>query len=43
MKKLLTALFLVSVMLLSLSGCGNNTLLNPRKPVELTFWHVYGE
>ena len=43
MKKTCLALFLAFTMLLSLAGCGNKTLLDPKEPVELTFWHVYGE
>ena len=42
MKKILALLF--SVMLVfSLTGCSEPTLLDPNNPVTLTFWHVYGE
>lgn len=43
MKKSLLSLFLVFTMLLPLAGCGSKSSLNPKEPVELTFWHVYGE
>ncbi len=43
MKRKHLALFLLLATLLSLVGCGEKTLLDPKEPVELTFWHVYGE
>ncbi|MBQ8276348.1 MAG: carbohydrate ABC transporter substrate-binding protein [Clostridia bacterium] len=43
MKKI-AALILAGLFLLSLfSGCADKTLLDPRDPVTLTIWHVYGE
>lgn len=43
MKKL-TAVFLVGLLLLTmLSGCADKTSLDPKNPVMLTMWHVYGE
>ncbi len=39
-----TALILVAALLLIvLSGCAENTTLDPDEPVTLTMWHVYGE
>lgn len=43
MKRKHLALFLLLSVLLSLAGCGEKSLLEPKEPVELTFWHVYGE
>ncbi len=43
MKRKHLALFLLLTLLLSLAGCGEKSLLDPKDPVELTFWHVYGE
>lgn len=35
---------LLSVMLMfGITGCSENTLLDPTDPVTLTLWHVYGE
>ena len=42
--KRITALALCALMLLGLlSGCGEKTTLDKKKPVTLNFWHVYGE
>ena len=42
MKKIL--LLLVSLaFIISSSGCGAGSELDPDKPVTLTLWHVYGE
>ncbi len=43
--KRLTALLLTAAFSLSLllTGCGEKTTLNPKDPVSLTLWHVYGE
>lgn len=43
MKKRVLSLLLSVALLLALSGCGEDTLLNKREPVTVTFWHVYGE
>ncbi len=43
MKKKIISLFLATLLLCTLGGCGSRTLLDPKDPVELTFWHVYGE
>lgn len=43
MKKRILSLLLSAALLLTLSGCGEDTLLNKREPVTVTFWHVYGE
>lgn len=37
------AMLLAVLMLAALAGCRRNTLLNPRRPVTLSFWHIYGE
>ena len=37
------ALMLSVLMLIGLTGCGEQTLLDPENPVTLTLWHVYGE
>ncbi len=43
MKKF-TALFLTGLIsLLLLTGCSDKTKLDPKNPVTLTMWHVYGE
>lgn len=35
---------LLSVMLMfGITGCSENTLLDPTDPDTLTLWHVYGE
>lgn len=37
-------LFLMGLFCLSLlTGCSDKTELDPKKPVTLTMWHVYGE
>ncbi len=45
MKTKILSLLLAAALLLSLAltGCGSKSLLDPNDPVELTFWHVYGE
>lgn len=43
MKMKITALLLAILMLLPLAACGSDSLLDPKHPVELEFWHVYGE
>ena len=43
MKKRILSLLLSAALLLALSACGEDTLLNKREPVTVTFWHVYGE
>lgn len=43
MKKRVLSLLLSVALLLTLSACGEDTLLNKREPVTVTFWHVYGE
>ena len=36
-------LMLSVLLLIGLTGCGEQTLLDPENPVTLTLWHVYGE
>lgn len=47
MKKIIVFLVTGILLLLSLSGCqsisGVKTLLDPKEPVTLNIWHVYGE
>lgn len=45
MKKTITILLatLMLILPLQLGGCAEKTLLDPRDPVTLTMWHVYGE
>ncbi len=43
MKKTMLALLLLFIPVFALSGCAEKSLLNPKEPVTLTFWHVYGE
>ena len=43
MKNRMLALTLLSALLLVLSGCAENSLLDEKDPVTLNFWHVYGE
>lgn len=43
MKRKWLSLLLILTLVLPLAGCGEKTLLSPDDPVELTFWHVYGE
>ena len=31
-----------SLLILIITGCGNNILLNPNEPVIITLWHNYG-
>ncbi len=44
MKKIF-ALFIIAlgIIMLSLAGCSEQTTLNPKNPVTLSMWHVYGE
>jgi len=41
--KRMIALLLSALLLLSLIGCADASLLSPKAPVTLSFWHVYGE
>jgi len=43
MKKSLTLILAALLLLLSITGCSEKTLLDARKPVTLSMWHVYGE
>lgn len=43
MKKRIVFLLLLAALTFVLSGCGEKTLLSKDEPVQLTFWHVYGE
>ena len=43
MKKQGYAIFMAFIMIFALTGCGNQSLLSAKEPVELTMWHVYGE
>ena len=43
MRKRFLPLLLSAVLLLALSGCGEDTLLEKNDPVTVDFWHVYGE
>lgn len=44
MKKTLPIVILLCILSLLLFGCNRQeTLLDPKKPVTLTMWHVYGE
>ena len=43
MKKHTLALLLVSVLVFTLTSCGEKSLLRETDPVTLNFWHVYGE
>ena len=37
------AILMAVIMVFALTGCGNQSLLSAKEPVELTMWHVYGE
>lgn len=43
MKKIVTILCLSLIFLLGLTGCMDNSKLDPDKPVTLSVWHIYGE
>ena len=43
MKKRIVPMLLLAALILTLSGCGEKTLLDRKKPVTINFWHVYGE
>ena len=43
MKKCMLPLLLLAALLLALTGCGEETLLDKNDPVTVNFWHVYGE
>ena len=43
MKKQGYAILMAVIMIFALTGCGNQSLLSAKEPVELTMWHVYGE
>lgn len=44
MKKIISLFLVIICSMATLSGCyKRNTLLDPKKPVTLTMWHVYGE
>ncbi len=47
MKKTISYLLILTILILTLSGCQNmgskKTLLDPTNPVTLSIWHVYGE
>jgi len=42
MKKAISLFLTLLLMLGCLSGCGNDSPLDPKKPVTLTMWHNYG-
>ena len=42
MKQLFSVMLAAVLALFSLSGCGNGSPLDPKKPVTLTMWHNYG-
>ena len=42
MKARIICLMLTFLILLSSTGCGAKTVLDPKKPVTLTMWHNYG-
>ena len=42
MKKAISLLLTLLLMLGCLSGCGNDSPLDPKEPVTLTMWHNYG-
>ncbi len=43
MKKTVALILAGLFLLLLFGGCADKTLLDPREPVTLTIWHVYGE
>lgn len=43
MKKSTKFIFILSLLLLCFCGCSQSSKLNPKSPVTLTMWHVYGE
>ena len=43
MKKITRIIFAVLALLTLLTGCSAKSKLNPKDPVMLTMWHVYGE
>ena len=43
MKKCISLILITLILSLSLSGCADKTLLDPKEPVTLTLWHTYGE
>ena len=43
MKRSVTLLLAALLTLCSLTGCAEKTALDPKEPVTLTLWHVYGE
>lgn len=42
MKRTISIVLTILLVLLSLAGCAEKTRLNPNEPVTLTMWHVYG-
>lgn len=43
MKRITTSLFMGLIFLSLLTGCSDKTKLDPKNPVTLNMWHVYGE
>ncbi len=43
MKKTLCILLMLIILMACTTGCSKKTTLDPRNPVTLTMWHVYGE
>ena len=43
MKKQGYAILMAFILVFALTGCGNQSQLSAKEPVELTMWHVYGE
>lgn len=41
--RVVVALFAGLCLILSLAACSEKTLLDPKEPITLTMWHVYGE
>lgn len=43
MKRKIAILLIVVTIIASLTGCQSKSELDPKDPVTLTMWHVYGE
>ena len=43
MKKILLCFLALVILFSCMTGCSDDSKLNPKKPVTLSMWHIYGE
>ena len=43
MKKIFLCFLGLVILFSCMTGCSDDSKLNPKKPVTLSMWHIYGE